>query len=258
MRDSARVRGFFNSLLDQLYHDGLNRYQAVASNPVGCTDPLGLYSWDDWWEDTKQGAGMLWNGYQTASSFADGGGLLQSMAEEMIGEYAANLESDVEWALDWKADDSAHSRGSNKWVQRALFRGAFKHFNLEYWFGSMREDVSDGPAVAHRFPDSLRKLSPGVSLHQIATWYGRVGRSLGVEFRKAGMTLSDAANAVPLVGHKGPHDPEYNKWILRKAREINRRNTSMTSRNAALRRFLWDAGEKIRTGRIDPNDFHEP
>jgi hypothetical protein len=143
-------------------------------------------------------------------------------------------------------------------------RGAYKHWNLEYWstWGGVSEGVPEEPSVSVgtvRFPDSVRKLWPaGTSLHHIATWYGKIGKQLTKELRKAGVGMNEAANAVGLFNHHGPHDIAYHEWVLENVRTINRRFKKKESRGAAMRAFLKATGKKIQDGVIDPNDFREP
>ncbi|MCK5887350.1 MAG: RHS repeat-associated core domain-containing protein, partial [Alcanivorax sp.] len=39
-KDPIRIKG------------GLNQYEFCANNPVNCVDPMGLYSWHEFWDDT--------------------------------------------------------------------------------------------------------------------------------------------------------------------------------------------------------------
>ncbi len=36
--------------------------------------------------------------------------------ENMTAEYAANMEDDLDWAMDWSRPDNDYSRLSNTWV----------------------------------------------------------------------------------------------------------------------------------------------
>ncbi len=114
--------------------DGLSAYQYLRSAPLERTDPLGLFDFMDW-SGTGNPGGLPFD----VLAAGDPGGLLTSMLEGMIVQYAANLEADVDWATDWSAPDDAYSRLSNKWVTVAWMRGAAEHFGL----GWMIDD--DGP-----------------------------------------------------------------------------------------------------------------
>jgi hypothetical protein len=240
--------------------DGCNTYEYLRAHPQS-RDPLGLYTWDDWWHDTREGAGVVLNGYLTYSSFGDAAGLIQNMADEMVSEYSANLDSDVEWALDWQADDQAHSRLSNKWVNAALLRGAYKHWNLEYWAEWSGPSLhGSGPAVAGvHFPESFRTLfEEGSKLHHVASYFKRWEKTIGVEMRKAGVEFNELCNCIGLLVHHGPHDPAYHEYIYRSLQKINRRLKTKAARGAAVRAFLSTTGKQIADGVIDLQNFREP
>jgi hypothetical protein len=259
------LRASLSSLaLDAQFRDGANPFEYSKSNPATLSDPLGLWSMGEWWEDAREGAGVAWHAYSTFASFTDVHGLVQSMAEELVRQYAYNLESDAEWAADWEARDDAHTRLSGDWVRLAFLRGAYRHFGLDYWAESGAPNAGDssGPIMAGEFdfPGWIKRLSPNAPVHHIATRFGRIGRLLNDELKKAGYTLRSAANALPLFGHNGPHDPAYHDWMLAMLRKLNRSNKSLAGRHGAVGRFLWDTGERIRRGEIniDPGQFVEP
>ena len=73
------------------------------------------------------------------------------MAESLVSDYSENLSDDVDWALDWSRDDFDNSRRSNRWVDLALAKGAYKHFGMDYWLrsengGSISESSSASSA----------------------------------------------------------------------------------------------------------------
>lgn len=193
------------------FGDGMNTHVAYGGNPMAARDPLGLWgSWNEWWRDTKDGASLLWNGYQTFTSFTDLHGLIQGMAEELITEYSANLEYDVEWATDWNARDDAYTRLDNRWVNLALARGAYNHFNLGYWAETTGVN-RDGPSMAS---DGLHSFVNGPAretAHHIGTIYGKIGKKIAAELRRAGLGPYYKNNIVKIFGHYGPHDPAYNE-----------------------------------------------
>jgi hypothetical protein len=89
--------------------DGLNLFGYLRHNPVLNRDPSGLL------------VGLILPGPEDivmAGFQALRGGL-----EEMIGQYGANMESDLDWALDWSQGDDWHSRKDNSWVEESFSRG---------------------------------------------------------------------------------------------------------------------------------------
>jgi len=56
----------------------------------------------------------------------------------MTAEYAANMEDDLDWAMDWSRSDSEYSRNDNRWVTDAISRGLRNAFNIGIPF---REDT---------------------------------------------------------------------------------------------------------------------
>ncbi|MFN0132743.1 MAG: hypothetical protein ACKVW3_09480 [Phycisphaerales bacterium] len=113
--------------LDELYADGLNLYGYARANPISGRDPLGLYDEEDVEEDFSDTLAMM-------SPLPGPSDILSSMLRAMTGDYAANLESDVDWALDWTRDDDDHSSGDNSWVALSLARGAYEAFDISLPF----------------------------------------------------------------------------------------------------------------------------
>ncbi|MBX3382773.1 MAG: hypothetical protein KF864_04600 [Phycisphaeraceae bacterium] len=119
----------------------------MRSNPINTNDPFGLYSSNDWWDDTKDGAGAVLNSFVTFTAGADPGGLIGAVLESMVNNYSMNLESDADWAGDWSQGDGWHTRTSSTWVQEAMLLGTFRHFNLGYWLDEEAAEPG-GPAQA--------------------------------------------------------------------------------------------------------------
>jgi hypothetical protein len=147
----------------------MNSHVAYGLAPVHQQDPNGLFLWDssgEWWRDTKEGAGLLWNGFQTFTAMTDVHGLVQNVAESLLDNYAMNLEADADWATDWSMPDDGHTRVSNKWVTEAMLLGAHKHFNLDYWEETFAlkqggYGPSDGPVLAG-VADVIKLASGGI------------------------------------------------------------------------------------------------
>ncbi|MBX3404698.1 MAG: hypothetical protein KF699_14905 [Phycisphaeraceae bacterium] len=112
-----------------LYEDGGNLYQYVRSNPWRRSDPLGLESGEDeedgpnWFEEGMDAFALL-DPLPGPSDF------IREAAKAIVEDYAANLEWDVEWALDWDLPDDWHSRTDDTWVGLALARGAKNAFDI--------------------------------------------------------------------------------------------------------------------------------
>ena len=120
-------------------------------------------SWGEWRRDFRDGFEMLRMGAGTILNATDVGGMVQGMAESLIEEYAANLEDDLEWAMDWSRRDDDYSRMSSRWVDIALAKGLADHFNAGYWAEAFNSN-GDGPAmgsgggVTKKSARKLRKL----------------------------------------------------------------------------------------------------
>ncbi|MCL4742680.1 MAG: hypothetical protein KJZ54_10810 [Phycisphaerales bacterium] len=127
--------------LPGLYGDGGNLYEYLGSSTWGRSDALGLWFWEvieaDW-EMKKRGLQFL-------AGAADPGGIAGSMLKQMGTQYAANLDWDVEWALDWSLPDDWHTRGSSRWVEVAMIIGAADHFGIDF---SSFSSPFGGPAMA--------------------------------------------------------------------------------------------------------------
>lgn len=91
--------------IETLYGDGLNIYDYTRSNPVTNSDPLGLF------------VGML------SIACPGPGNMITGVLQSLVSEYAANLDWDVEWAVDWSLPDDAHSRTDSSWIKVAMLRG---------------------------------------------------------------------------------------------------------------------------------------
>jgi YD repeat-containing protein len=135
------VANGFNS--EAMYQDGLNLFAYGGANSLRNHDPLGL----DYWGDVGEGAGIAWEGVKTVMGVMDPGGIVGSMLQSLVEQYAVNQEDDVEWAMDWGRADGDNTRMNNSWVELSLLRGAAEQFNLEYWLGN-EEGTFTGPAVA--------------------------------------------------------------------------------------------------------------
>jgi hypothetical protein len=152
--------------LEEMYGDGGSLFAYLGGNTWGRFDAGGLYTWDEYWDNLKDGADLVTHGYQAASSITDVHGLVREVAKELVSQYSSNLEWDVDWASDWSLGDDEHTRGDNRWVDLAIARGASAHFGMAYW-----EQVANETTFA----------VGGVTPRQLAFQVGRiVDRSGGI------------------------------------------------------------------------------
>jgi len=123
----APAPGAVKLSLEDLYPDGANRYQYIRSNTWTSSDPLGLFGLpfsmphDDpaYFDPESLAAGAI-----------DASGTVISVLSSLVSEYADNLMYDVEWAMDWTADDEWHSRKDNSWIDLAMMKGLAAHFGV--------------------------------------------------------------------------------------------------------------------------------
>jgi hypothetical protein len=134
MRDTAHHgMALFPSVnafdLRDRFGDGANLYQYLRSSIWNRSDPLGLDVGEeeddsmDWFEEGTDALSLL-DPLPGPSDF------IRETARALVEDYAANLEWDVEWAMDWSLPDDDHSRGDNTWVSLALARGAYDAFDI--------------------------------------------------------------------------------------------------------------------------------
>lgn len=137
---------------EERYRDGANLYQYLASNPASHRDPLGLFL------------------IPGPSDFISGA------LESLVSEYAARLDFDVEWAVDWEMGDDWHSRLDNSWVTLAICQGLYNAFEigfgdysvnpLELYHSAGRRGASPGAPnprlriLGARMKGPLDRLSP--------------------------------------------------------------------------------------------------
>lgn len=78
--------------------DGASLFQYVRSAPWTKNDPLGLFAED------------------AALFYADVGFTVGALAADLTSIYAANQESDAEWASDWELPDDFNTRQDASWI----------------------------------------------------------------------------------------------------------------------------------------------
>jgi hypothetical protein len=107
--------------LRERLRDGPSMFGYVGQNPITNSDPTGLFI-----------GGLLMPGPADVLMIGVKG--LRGGLEEMLGQYGANQEADIDWALDWSMPDNIHSRMSNSWVSRSFEEG---------FYGGLREGLLD-------------------------------------------------------------------------------------------------------------------
>ena len=95
----------------ELYGDGGSLYAYLRSSAYGRRDELGLFF----------GLRNLINpvGYAVVGGVHGIRGGLQNMLEN----YAINMEEDIDWAMDWSRRDDDYSRLENSWVSYSFVEG---------------------------------------------------------------------------------------------------------------------------------------
>jgi len=136
-----------------LYGDGASLYGYLGGSPRGRRDELGL----------RFGADLLGEAIMFGVRGVRGG------LEGMTGEYAANQEYDLDWALDWSQPDDRHSRGNNDWVQASFNEGMLGGFldafdDLTYGVFAESEvgpAMARGPSKVVKHAAKVRKATTG-------------------------------------------------------------------------------------------------
>ena len=230
------------------FGDGYGLYEYVGGRPRSSSDPTGEFEFSI--------LGIL-GGSATAQELQSDWGqevgdvalTLRDVIENLHGDYVLDQAFDGDWAGDWSASDYAYSRAG---IEGAFF----DHFTPQIDSGSTPKAllIAGRLRAADRFSSLLRKtLKVGEKLHHIATPYGENGRRLRALFKNAGMKLGDAANALPLLGHTGPHAQAYHDTVIRKLSAATAGLTGAEYK-AALQRALAALAKDIKEGLLLLND----
>jgi len=141
-RHSGRAMSAAVSAFDgmALYGDGASLYGYLGGSPQGRRDELGL----------RFGADLLGE----AVLFGVRG--LRGGLEGMLSQYSANMENDLDWAMDWSQGDDWHSRRNNDWVQETFNQGMMQGFreafdDLSYGVFDASGGDDHGPAMASQW-----------------------------------------------------------------------------------------------------------
>lgn len=101
------------------FGDGPNVHQYLVSSPWTRSDPLGLGV-----DDLLPGPGDF----------------ITEVFAALVEDYSANLDFDVDWAIDFGLPDDDHSRLENSWMLLAMGRGLYNAFEIgfgEYSFNPL-------------------------------------------------------------------------------------------------------------------------
>ena len=137
--------------------DGLGLATYARANSIQNSDPLGLL------------VGMILPGPEDI--LMGGFRALRGGLEEMVGQYGANQELDLDWALDWSQEDSFHSRMENGWVQESFNAGAWNAFidEMDPTGGYLSEPFMAGAASGAAKAVKKAKHLTGQLHHAIST-----------------------------------------------------------------------------------------
>ncbi len=133
--------------LMQLYGDGPCLYGYLAGKPRGNSDPTGLF----FPSPTDLVGSAIMVGFRGLR-----GGL-----EGLTQQYAANMEDDIDWAMDWSRKDNEHSRLSDKWVGDSFMDGMYGGLEdgindvlSDFSYGLWPEGGPAGPVMAGATPSA--------------------------------------------------------------------------------------------------------
>ncbi|HZI11865.1 MAG TPA: AHH domain-containing protein [Myxococcus sp.] len=101
----------------------------------------------------------------------------------------------------------------------------------------------------------------GTHDHHIATIRNEISTARGGPwtprfrdlFKRAGMTLDDVENIVPILGHKGPHPERYHQIVYKRLIEATRHCGGVAECRPALERALKRLAREIETSGTELN-----
>jgi hypothetical protein len=155
--------------LESLFGDGPNLHGYLAGRPRGNSDPTGLFM-----------AGDLF-----ASGVMVGVRGLRGGLEGMTEQYAANLEDDLDWAMDWSRPDNDYSRLSSTWVGQSFMDGMYG--GLIDGLNDAVSDMTWGAWPNDEFEDAEQDSEV---LQQIASGSDSAGRDAVADGKLRGVTRS--------------------------------------------------------------------
>jgi RHS repeat-associated protein len=232
-----RLDPFFGNSSDpQSFH----KYGYVHGDPIQMIDPTGEFGV----------VGLL---IGAAAQLLPGPrDMIRGAFEALVTAYAANLEWDVAWALDWSLADNLHTRGDDAWVTEALLRGAAQPW-IDLLTGADYSDVilaaagglsggssamaamrpSGGPRIGVNGPSSGRRLGTSVPFKIGTTRVNAV--SLG---REKGFAYHAPDLGKP-IRFEGAHGIPADGRLAARAKSLRERKgltsfSAMSDRNVAV------------------------
>jgi RHS repeat-associated protein len=185
-----------------------NRYAYCGNNPLKNTDPSGhnwaVFTWDAW----KQLASDIFIG-DTGSSRVD-------------PNSAAGLRNSMGVGVTPLRDEHGNivqPGDAVKQIGGAVVGGVI---DTAMYLGGEGE-AKGAYQAADKLLEAKKFENAAADIHHIATDKNLISKAAGgpftpkfeALFEKGGMTLQDALNKVPVLGHKGPH-AEYNKIVYQR------------------------------------------
>jgi uncharacterized protein RhaS with RHS repeats len=224
------------------YADGPNLYAYVRSEPLNGRDPMGLYGFEDGFQDYMD--------YQNMKDpVPTPGNFILNMYQSLFATYAANLDWDSGWAGDWDLPDEMHTRNDDAWVAMAMLQGLYDSFAIELPFtddsvnpldlfaGTVKVRVRGKRGPVHGHPDLHFRA---IRLQRVQ--WAQIPGIKGLEVNKAvrdqnGKVLRDANG-------KTVH-PDLQMWYKGELWVFEKVNTHRDPNRAAkLRQILDDNGLK--------------
>ncbi len=234
--------------LDGRLSDGANLYQYVRSSPWDLSDPLGLYSGEDAYEDVTDVMGLL-DPIPGPSDF------IRSMLKSMVETYSANLEWDSEWAENWGYDDGWSTRESSEWVTVAIAEGLYESFDIDLPF----TDNSINPLDMFASSGSMTLPMPGDSgglrnasgkptqRHHILTATGADAAQAKLMFGKNYDAVVNASANLVDMPHSGRHSREYHLWVRNQLeRAVVKAGLNPRTQSPAVQSIMKDELNKMK------------
>lgn len=77
----------------------------------------------------------------------------------MVGQYADNAHSDVEWAMDWQMDDEWHTRLDSSWVELSFAVGFYRGAREELLSSLMVRELDYAVSVGSLLSKGTRRIA---------------------------------------------------------------------------------------------------
>lgn len=234
--------------LESAMLDGPNLYAYARGNPFLRSDAMGLQSDDDDREGDGIGIGDIVPFIPTSAAVDAVAfvakvsivavGTVRGGLEGLTGAYAANLELDIDWAMDWSQGDDNHSRLSNEWIAESFAEG------LGNGYEQASEFVGGDPLDFGLGNPLLGGLSKGV---RSVTKSGQ--QLMGQVHHAVSAKINRALEKNP--GTKGRINRNDKKWLTRAATQADHISYQTWHRNYDDNAVKW-----IERNNPDPQRFY--